>query len=915
MTRNITLASKAALLLAVSFPVLGQQSAGNLKTKDNPGRLAITVNREWTFNYLPSGEPDDAPARRAFDDSHWPAIALPHTWSTFETTREPHPFIKSATERDDSYWWYGWGWYRKRFVIDPAMRGKRLFVEFDGVQKYSRVYLNGVFIGEHKGGYNSFCFDLTGHARFGEANLLAVRVSNRRDDNFGGIPPMHAGNYNVYGGIYRDVRLVFKDPLHIPYQGSADFEGGTFVTTPEVSAASAVVEVATWVRNDYPIARDCILSTVILDADNHVVASMEARHRIPPGKPEKLVRRSQPIRNPQLWSPGTPYLYRVRSIVKDGRRVADEYESPLGIRWFSWNYAEKALYVNGAKIHIHGTNRHQEYPWLGDAIPKWIHESDLRDIRVNLGHNFIRAMDYPPDPVVCDLTDRLGIIVVEEVPNIKDIVFGVDIQKQNVREMIRRDRNHPSVFFWSMGNETTHAADSNWAWEEDRTRLIHVRKGEGAGDKVTHTHLDLDLEHLLRCTIRGWYTTDDVASAREGFQGEPPDGQSAGTEEWQHKMARVADGSIRGRIDGLGGSLVAWVYADHGADRIYKYAPLRYVNPKGWVDSYRFPKYMYYLWQANYIERPMVFVHPHYWRSKYAGQKRPIVVDSNCSSVELKANGASLGTRHPDAANFHTVTFPDIPITQGVLEAEGRKDGAVVKHSVTMAGSPAAIVLTVSHPSIVADRAGISIVTADIVDAAGNHVYGAISPLTWKLAGPGSLVGPEVYQTNIQADQASYGAMYIDAPVANVVRSSNQPGRITVAVSSAGLKTGRAEIVSEAPPSNPGAFVYQPALSDQGRSPVRRDPSYRQPASFRGLGEIAEIDRHHRLSAASLQQARQEIERFVAAANPRLDCRTEACRILLDRLADSLFRNRGELVADEYNFLVRTHNSARKQVK
>jgi hypothetical protein len=199
---------------------------------------------------LPSGEPDDAPARRAFDDSHWPAIALPHTWSTFETTREPHPFIKSATERDDNYWWYGWGWYRKRFVIDPAMRGKRLFVEFDGVQKYSRVYLNGVFIGEHKGGYNSFCFDLTGHARFGEANLLAVRVSNRRDDNFGGIPPMHAGNYNVYGGIYRDVRLVFKDPLHIPYQGSADFGllsqkcNGTFSSPTAVIPRAAMIQVS-----------------------------------------------------------------------------------------------------------------------------------------------------------------------------------------------------------------------------------------------------------------------------------------------------------------------------------------------------------------------------------------------------------------------------------------------------------------------------------------------------------------------------------------------------------------------------------------------------------------------------------------------------------------------------------------------
>jgi len=130
-------------------------------------RQSITINRDWTFFYSPKPERGDQPAFPRFDDSHWPAISLPHTWSTYETTRELHPFIKSASEREDPYWWYGWGWYRKRFVVNRRVHGKKIFVEFDGVQKYSRVYLNGIFIGEHKGGYTSFSFDLTSHVRFG----------------------------------------------------------------------------------------------------------------------------------------------------------------------------------------------------------------------------------------------------------------------------------------------------------------------------------------------------------------------------------------------------------------------------------------------------------------------------------------------------------------------------------------------------------------------------------------------------------------------------------------------------------------------------------------------------------------------------------------------------------------------------
>jgi hypothetical protein len=187
-------------------------------------RVEKTINREWTFNYFPDENADTAGCESpGFDDSSWPAIALPHTWQTYETTGKLHPFIYDASEKDDPYWWRGWGWYRKHFVVTDNAEVRKVFVEFDGVQKYCKVYVNGKLAGEHKGGYTSFYFDISGLVHRGSDNALVVAVNNRQNDPFK-IPPMSAGNFDVYGGIYRDVRIILKggmSALYIPFQGSA----------------------------------------------------------------------------------------------------------------------------------------------------------------------------------------------------------------------------------------------------------------------------------------------------------------------------------------------------------------------------------------------------------------------------------------------------------------------------------------------------------------------------------------------------------------------------------------------------------------------------------------------------------------------------------------------------------------------
>ena len=865
-------------------------------------RLEKTINRDWTFQYFPAETPDLAPAAPGYDDGRWPAVAVPHTWSTYETTGDRHLFIRSAAEKDDSYWWYGWGWYRKHVIIGNEYAGRRIALEFDGVQKYSRLYVNGQFVGEHKGGYNSFSFDITPQVRLGRDNVIAVQVSNRQKDVFGMIPPATAGNFDVYGGIYRDVRLVITDRLHVPYQGSAEHEGGTFVTTPEVSAARGTVRVRTWVKNDYAGPQATALVTTVCDAAGSPVLSATACATIAPGEIKEFDQALGAVTPPHLWSHETPYLYSVATEVRADDRLADTYASPLGFRWFSWDFSDNRLILNGRKIVLRGINRHQEFPWLGDAMPKWMHERDLEDIRHGMGLFFQRTVHYPNDPFVYSQCDRLGFLLIEEAPNIKDIVFGRDIQQQNMLEMVRRDRNHPSIVIWSMGNETNQPADSAWAHAEDTTRLLYMRRcelGAALGGKfIQMTDKNLAIENLLRCTVRGWLNSDDHDFGAPS--GQPEGSQVTGTEEWQHHKNLSSDRLLTNNI-------VTWLYADHGCDREYLNSPLLHINPKGWVDAYRFPKLTYYLWQANYTSKAMAFIHPTYWRPRYIGQPRDIRVDSNCGEVELKLDGKSLGRQRPDDANFHSVVFPGVTVARGTLTAEGRKGSDRITARLTMAGEPARLVLTSTHDTLVADRAGLAVVSADIVDAGGVHVFGANPPLTWTVSGAGKLVGLDQYTTDTASNGSMTGAMYIDAPVANVVRSTATPGEMRVTVSAPGLAPAGVVIRTVAPADGvPG--IAEPVLADQGRRPVQRDLAFRTAVFEQKAQYLEEILRDADFTPGANGSYREKVEQFIRDRNHGVDVFSADFRAFVERMIQLTQDRAGHLVGDDYNFAVRALN-------
>ena len=332
------------ILLCVPALALWMTSAAQRQVED--------ANDDWLFSYKEAtakpvkGIPPQAQV--AYDDAGWKSVSVPHTWQTYETTGELHPFIASPHAKDNPYWWNGKGFYRKHFTLRPEMRGRKLFIEFDGVMKNCLAYLNGKLIGEHLGGYGCFSFELTDYADYDGGNVFVLEVSNQQTDPQR-VPPMDAGCWNFYGGIYRNVRLVATDDVFIPFQGSYKHEGGTHVTTENLSDSVSRVRVRTWVRNERAERQAVELTTAIVDGDGRIVAVASTPQEIRPQE-TALYDEEFEIAGPKRWSPASPDLYKAVSTVTAGGRTCDRYETVFGIRTFTWNHDERRLYVNGQPV-------------------------------------------------------------------------------------------------------------------------------------------------------------------------------------------------------------------------------------------------------------------------------------------------------------------------------------------------------------------------------------------------------------------------------------------------------------------------------------------------------------------------------------------------------------------------------------
>lgn len=669
-------------------------------------RTRVTINQDWKFLA------EDAPGAEqpGFKDTRWQKIDLPHTWNN-EDTLDDSPGYRM-----------GVGWYRKEIKLNSKLKGKRLFLFFEGANQIADVFINGRLAGRHQGGYTAFVFDITSFVRLNAVsneNIIAVKVDNHSNED---IPPSPAADFNLYGGIYRDVWLVATDSVHFAMLDHAST--GIYVDTPNVSAGNAIARVRGAVTNSSDRPRQLRVLNTVVDVQGQRIASVESSVSAEAGAEVGFQSANLLIRNPRLWSPDSPYLYSLQTQLFDGESLLDEVRNPLGLRWFSF-HPDQGFYLNGEPYKLRGINRHQDYPGLGNAMPNELQVKDLETIK-DMGLNCVLLVHYPQDPVVLETADRLGLLVWEELPVVREISTSkefADNSRAMLTEMIRQHYNHPAIIMWCLMNEVflklrvepgyvpkvvalARALDE-LAHREDPARAtvisanrpydnsdIYNASGLLSIPQVVGWHMYfgwyygdfegfgkfLDDEHR-RFPKRNLFVSEYGADSDARIHSLKPmrDDQST---EW----ARLYHESYLPQIESrsfLAGSAV-WAQNDFGSEARGESMP--HVNTKGVAAFNRRPKDIYYFYQANFSSVPVLHIATRDWlRRTGAGPTviQPIEVYTNLPAVELFANQKSLGSKSvgPTRRASWDVPFED---GQNALEAKGQAGGQALTDRVEL---------------------------------------------------------------------------------------------------------------------------------------------------------------------------------------------------------------------------------------
>ena len=396
-------------------------------------RVALSADAGWRFLL---GDPKGAEAP-SFADSSWRIVDLPHDWSI-----ESRPDKDAPSGAGGGFFPAGTGWYRKTFHAPAAWKGKRVNVEFDGVYEDATVYINGHKLGTHAYGYTAFAFDLTPELSFTSANVLAVRVDNSAQPN---------SRWYSGSGIYRHVRVVVTNPTRVA-------QWGVFVSTSEVSSIAAKVSLHTRVANDSAQPDGVTVETTLFDKSGHKVGAGEAKLTVTSGSETETAQEIE-VQKPALWSPDSPAMYRAVTRVRSNGKIVDQVETPFGIRSLTWS-AEKGLLLNGQSIKLTGGSVHHDNGPLGAAAFDRAEERKVELLKA-AGHNAVRTAHNPPSSAFLDACDRLGLLVLDEPFDVwkahkVKFDYGSDFKewwKKDISSMVLRDRNHPSIVIWGIGNE------------------------------------------------------------------------------------------------------------------------------------------------------------------------------------------------------------------------------------------------------------------------------------------------------------------------------------------------------------------------------------------------------------------------------------------------------------------------------
>jgi beta-galactosidase len=786
------------------------------------GREVTLFDSGWKFTL----EDDGAYSDSAFDDSHWRSINLPHDWSI-----EGRYDKRNPSGPQGGFLPCGTGWYRKTFTLTASKSGSRVFIRFDGVYMNSRLWINNRMVGVYPNGYNSFEYDITAFIRFGSKNVLAMRVDNS-------LQP--ASRWYSGSGIYRNVWLITTGQLHFK-------QNGIFVTTARASKEEAVLHVKynaianafpetvfSWTDNtslfiwvdkndgemrkpDHRIRKSCILSSVLFDQKGNEVARQTSEHEIgdftEPDFQEEIR-----VKKPMLWSSSTPVMYTLESTLSSGGRILDQVSTPVGIRTLEFT-GDRGMLVNGVREKVKGICVHQSMGCLGAAYPAMIWYERLRRLK-EMGCNAIRVGTYPFSPEFYTICDTLGIYVMNEIfdewnrgqewgysessygklPYTYHLYFD-QWYDTDLRNMIRRDRNHPCVILYCTGNEIPNQRINGIEIAKNLQNICH------AEDDTRPVTMACDF--FVGANVYGFMDVPDIAGYNYIDRIHPKEMYAAEKEKYPNRLFlgtetyHKAPNWIAVRDNDYVIGEFVWVGYDYLGE-------IAFPGLRGWnaglADIAGFPKPEYYLRKCYWTEQPLVYiaverskgrkfdwsprdvVHSWNWDKKI-NQPLKVYVYSNCEEAELFLNNRSLGKKEIDRDSSFAVW--DVSYRPGELKSAGyNKKRNVASDRIRTASATAGLLAVSYRKQITTGVEDAIIIEFSVLDKDGVRVPDAENEIALEMEGPGELLGSD---NGNQYDPA--GIKYVsrdhcrafEGRMTAIIRATGSKGSIKLKASSAGL--------------------------------------------------------------------------------------------------------------------------------
>jgi beta-galactosidase len=689
---------------------------------------------EGYFSYLTKTGFGDGPAASNFDDRAWRKLDLPHDWAVEQSFSEKASFSHGFKTAGKGFPEKSIGWYRKKISIPESDKGRIISLKFDGVFRNSKVFFNGYFLGTEESGYNGFEYDVSAYVNYDGENTIVVRVD----------ASMEEGWFYEGAGIYRHVYLQKTNPVHV-------VENGTYVTS-EIKENNAEITAEVTIENKGKDKGSIEIIQTVLDTAGKQITSVSENVQVPDFYKTANFTSKLQIKNPLLWDIENPNLYRLVTEIKQNGKIIDRYETPFGIRTMKFD-AEKGFFLNGKSVKLKGTNNHQDHAGIGTALPDELQYYRIKKLK-EMGSNAYRCSHHPPTPELLKACDELGMLVIDETR-----LMGInDYHLDNLKRMIERDRNHPSIFCWSVGNEEWNI-EGNSVGERitnvmqgftksiDSTRPVTVgissgfRSGIssvveimgynylGNGDIDAHRNEfkkqpGMGTEEGSTFATRGIYFTDDAKHYQSAYDKKPRPTFYSIEEGWKFYAERP---------------YLAGVFFWTGFD--YRGEPTPYGWPSvtsyfGMMDVCGFPKDNVFYLKSWWGKEPVLHLLPHWNWSGMEGKEIDVWAYSNCDEVELFLNKKSLGKKKMEL-NGHLEW--KVKYEPGTLEAIGYKNGKKILTEVQKTtGNPENIKLSLDKENL--SNSNVVVVTAEVTDEKGLHMPTANDEITFSIKG-GKILG------------------------------------------------------------------------------------------------------------------------------------------------------------------------------